>query len=126
VDRGGNETIVRVRCTDVPPGEAIVVTVRDDLKLALFRLEDAYWAIDNRCPHRGGQLGAGGGYVYRGTTVVCPWHGYRVDVKTGGFLDHPQYRSRVFPVAVEGEEVVIRVRAEETGDAIVSREDGTA
>ena len=76
-------TTLRLRCADVPPGEAVVVAVRDDLKVAVFQLEDGYWAIDNRCPHRGGQIGASGGYVYRGTTVVCPWHGYRIDLQTG-------------------------------------------
>ena len=103
---------IRVRRADVPAGEAVVVPVREELKLAVFWLADAYWAIDNRCPYRGGQLGAGGGYVYRGTTVVCPWHGYKVDLRTGCFLDHPQYRSRVFPVTVEGDELVITVRGE--------------
>ena len=97
---------------DVPDGEAIVVPAGDGLKLAVFQLADGYWAIDNRCPHRGGQIGAGGGYVYRGTTVVCPWHGYKVDLRTGCFVDYPQYRSRVFPVAVDGDELVIPVRAE--------------
>ena len=38
-----------------------MVAVHEGLKLAVFQLEDGYWAIDNRCPHRGGQLGAGGG-----------------------------------------------------------------
>jgi nitrite reductase (NADH) small subunit len=104
--------VIKLLRADVPAGEAVVVPVRDGMKLAVFHLEDAYWAIDNRCPHRGGQLGAGGGYVYRGTTVVCPWHGYKVDLRTGCFVDHPQYRSCVFPVAVEGDDLIITVRAE--------------
>ena len=106
---GTSPSVVRVKCADVPAGEAVIVRVGEGLKLAVFQLADGYWAIDNRCPHRGGQLGAGGGYVYRGTTVVCPWHGYKVDVRTGRYLDHPQYRSRVFPLAVDGDEVVITV-----------------
>jgi len=112
---GAETTTVRLRCADVPPGEAVVVAVRDDLKVAVFQLEDGYWAIDNRCPHRGGQIGASGGYVYRGTTVVCPWHGYRIDLQTGCFLDHPEYRSRVFPVVREGDEVVVTVSGDPPG-----------
>ena len=35
-----------------------VVTVNDN-ELALFRVEDRVYAIDNECPHRQGPLGEG-------------------------------------------------------------------
>lgn len=98
---------IRLRRADVRAGDAVIVRVDATLKLAVFHLDGQYCAVDNRCPHRGGSLGAGGGYVYRGCVVVCPWHGDNVDLRTGSFPEHPQYRSRIFPVGVDGNELVI-------------------
>lgn len=37
-------------------------------------------AMDNICLHRGGPLGQG---VIEGGKVICPWHGWAWDPKTG-------------------------------------------
>ena len=37
-------------------------------------------AIDNRCPHRGGPLAEG--WLEDGK-VLCPWHAWTFDLKTG-------------------------------------------
>ncbi|HEY2775203.1 MAG TPA: Rieske (2Fe-2S) protein [Candidatus Binatia bacterium] len=41
-------------------------------------------AYDLRCPHLGGPLGEG---TLHGCEAVCPWHGYRFDVRTGQSCD---------------------------------------
>lgn len=48
--------------------------------IGLFRVEGAFYALDNACPHMAGPLGAGrlDGYV-----VTCPLHGWPFDVRTG-------------------------------------------
>jgi phenylpropionate dioxygenase-like ring-hydroxylating dioxygenase large terminal subunit len=37
-------------------------------------------AVDNRCPHQGGPLPEG---IVSGTTVVCPLHAWKIDLKSG-------------------------------------------
>ena len=39
-------------------------------------------AYDTRCPHLGGPIGAASG-----CELVCPWHGYRFDLRTGQSSD---------------------------------------
>ncbi len=39
-------------------------------------------AMDNMCVHRGGPLGQG---VVMDGKVICPWHGWSFDPKTGDF-----------------------------------------
>lgn len=56
------------------------VILHDGNAIALFRLEDGYYAIENRCPHRGGSLGEG---KINGNEVSCPWHQWKFDIKTG-------------------------------------------
>ena len=44
------------------------------LDLALFRIGDAVYAIEDSCPHAGGSLSNG---KLQGTRVTCPVHGLK-------------------------------------------------
>lgn len=64
-------------------------------------------AVDNICPHRQGPLGQG---WVDGKAVVCPWHSWTFSVKTGE-AEYPVHaRVEVFPVKVEGDEVLVEIR----------------
>jgi glutamate synthase domain-containing protein 2 len=61
------------------PGNVTTITVKGrDICLANFQGE--FFALDNKCPHRGGQLGDG---ELKGADVICPLHGWDFDVRTG-------------------------------------------
>jgi nitrite reductase (NADH) small subunit len=49
-------------------------------EIAIFRLPDRVLAIDNRCPHNQGPLCDG---MIAGTAVVCPLHGWKIDLESG-------------------------------------------
>jgi len=61
-------------------GKVVEVSGRE---YALFNIDGEYFCIDNACPHAGGPLGEG--TVDRGA-VMCPWHCWYFDVKTGDGL----------------------------------------
>lgn len=61
-------------------------------------------AMENVCLHRGGPLGQG---VVSGGKVVCPWHGWEWDPKTGEA--GAGARIAVYPVKVEGGDVLIEM-----------------
>ena len=48
--------------------------------VALSRTVDGWGAIANRCPHQGGPLGEG---MIEGCWLICPWHGWEYDPRTG-------------------------------------------
>ena len=54
------------------------------------------------CPH---MLGPLGGSALEGSTIECPWHGYRFDVRSGESVDGRGMRLRRAP-RVEIEEKV--------------------
>lgn len=56
------------------------MTVVNGRHVAIFRLDDGYFAIDNLCLHQAGPLCEG--RVQRGI-VTCPWHGWSYDIRTG-------------------------------------------
>lgn len=58
--------------------------------------------MDNVCPHRGGPLGQG---MLEGGKIICPWHGWAFDLKTGEA--HPlSSKVPVYEVRIEGEDVL--------------------
>ena len=65
---------------DVPPqGSRLVRTPRGDV--AVFRTADgAFFALLDRCPHKGGPLSQG---IVHGASVTCPLHGLVISLSTG-------------------------------------------
>jgi nitrite reductase (NADH) small subunit len=69
------------RVEDIPSRGARVVARDGAVPIAIFRTaEDAVFALLDRCPHRGGPLSQG---LITGTRVVCPLHGWTVDLASG-------------------------------------------
>ena len=76
-------------------------------RIALFRLDGAFYALGDACPHQGGPLSKG---TVKGAEVICPWHDASFDIKTGAVLDPPaQQGVRSYPVRVTGTDVEIEV-----------------
>ncbi|MBI2207742.1 MAG: Rieske 2Fe-2S domain-containing protein [Candidatus Rokubacteria bacterium] len=99
-------TRVRVAAvSEVPPGEGRVVEA-GERTLALFNVDGRFFAVDNRCLHRGGPLGEG---PLEGSVVTCPWHAWRFDVTTGANVNNPAVKVACFPVSVENETVWVTV-----------------
>jgi len=63
---------------DVPKGKGRVFKV-EDKRLAVFRIDDRCFAINDICPHQGASLGKG---RLKGFVVSCPWHHQQFD---GGY-----------------------------------------
>jgi 3-phenylpropionate/trans-cinnamate dioxygenase ferredoxin subunit len=101
----GSERFVRVgRVADVPQGGAEVFPV-DGRRIAVYRLEDGFYAIDDICTHDGGPLAEG---EVEGDEVICPRHGARFSIKTGAALTFPAVTPvDRYPVRVEGDELFV-------------------
>lgn len=75
------------RCINTPEG-----------KIAVFRTQDdSIYAIDNRCPHRGGPLNEG---IVHGASVTCPLHNWVFDLATGKALGADEGQVRTYTVQV--------------------------
>jgi len=70
---------------EIPAGGVKVVRL-DDRDIAVYNVEGGYYAIDDICPHDGGELASG---VLEGDVVECPRHGARFNVRTGAVLSAP-------------------------------------
>ena len=63
-------------------------------------------AMDNICLHRGGPLGQG---MIENGKVVCPWHGWAWDPKTGQAEQDSKAKIAVYPLKIENGDVLIEI-----------------
>lgn len=92
------------RIEDIPrQGARVVATPMGDV--ALFRtLRDEVFALDDRCPHKGGPLSQG---IVHGRSVTCPLHNWAIDLASGEALAPDRGCVRPVPVRVEHGRVLL-------------------
>ena len=113
------------------PGRKVVEV--EGLEVGVFRLGDDFFAYENRCPHLEGPVCQGkilpraleavaadrtsSGRIFSKTqmNVICPWHGFEFDIRTGQHPTNPRIRLRRIPVRVIDGEVYVTVRGAAQG-----------
>lgn len=107
------------------PGRKIIGFER--FEVAVFKLDGQFYAYLNHCPHMGGPACQGkiigkveeiiaDDHTSKGMAfsksklhVVCPWHGFEFDIRTGIHPGNPKARLRKIKVSVSDGDVVIAV-----------------
>ncbi|ACD83147.1 Rieske (2Fe-2S) protein [Candidatus Methylacidiphilum infernorum] len=70
------------------------------LNIALFKTRSGkIWALDARCPHRGGPLGEA---LCDDQVLICPLHGYVFSLETGQCLISDKYQATTYPTFITG------------------------
>ncbi len=75
----------------------------EDRQVALFRIEDRFYAVDNRCPHMGYPLSMGS---LRAETLTCDWHNWKFNLADGA-CTFGEEAVRSYEVKVEGGRVYV-------------------
>lgn len=90
---------------EIPPGTHKVIDL-DDVMVAVFNIEEKFYAIEDVCTHDGGVLTGG---PIAGCIITCPRHGATFDVRTGEALTAPAYEPTAkFPVRIENGMVQVK------------------
>ncbi len=97
-------------------------------EVGVFLLDGAFYAWENRCPHLDGPACQGKimplfteavnddltsrGREFSGTqtNVVCPWHGFEFDIRTGVHPTDARVRLKAVKLRVENGDVWVSVR----------------
>jgi nitrite reductase/ring-hydroxylating ferredoxin subunit len=97
------------------------------VEVGVFRLGDDYVAWENACPHAGGPVcqgrimprveekldgtgqSLGMAFSKERRNIVCPWHGYEFDLRTGCHQGHDGYRLRSITVSLRGREILVKL-----------------
>lgn len=75
-----------------------------DKTICIANVNGEFSAMDNVCLHQGGPLGEG---TIEHGKVVCPWHGWQYDPKTGQAVHNPNAKLAVYPMKVENGDVLV-------------------
>lgn len=89
----------------LPPESAMEVMVGEQ-PYAICHSGGAIHALNGICLHRGGPLGQG--QIHDGR-VVCPYHLWEFDCRTGEYDYDPSKRVETYEVRVEGGDIFLRV-----------------
>ncbi len=99
------------RAEDLPDGERRIVP-NGNYEIGVYRVAGELHAYRNVCPHQGGPACEGllmakveeiiaEDRTYRGMTfnhdemhIVCPWHGWEFDLRTGDMVADRKFRLR--------------------------------
>jgi nitrite reductase (NADH) small subunit len=88
-----------------PPGEAREFSCGNK-PICVANVNGVISALDNTCLHQGGPLGQG---TIEGNKVVCPWHGWQWDPRTGEAAHNANAKVTVYPLKIENGNVMIEV-----------------
>lgn len=93
--------------------------------IAVFRIGDSFVAYENRCLHQGGPVCEGQYFPrmravidedhrfvgekaeYDSPQLVCPWHSWEYDLRTGEMVANRKMRLRSFEVVADGGKVYV-------------------
>jgi nitrite reductase (NADH) small subunit len=92
--------------SELPPADEAKEFPCGGKTMCIANVNGTYSAMDNVCLHRGGPLGQG---MIEGGKVVCPWHGWAWDPKTGVSTQNPSMKVAVYPMKIEAGDVLIEV-----------------
>jgi nitrite reductase (NADH) small subunit len=89
----------------LPAGEMTEVTVGGK-PYAICHVDGEVHALEGTCPHMAGPLGQGALHEHM---VVCPWHAWEFDCRTGENDRSPDVKVANVPVRLDGDEILIDV-----------------
>ena len=89
---------------DIPRQGARVVKTAQGC-VAVFRtMDDRVFALEDRCPHKGGPLSEG---IVHGASVTCPLHGWVFDMATGQAQGADDGQVATYAARIEGGRVLL-------------------
>jgi nitrite reductase/ring-hydroxylating ferredoxin subunit len=124
--QGDGTEVVICPVAELEDGQPLLVEV-GGLELGIIKYGELVVAYENRCAHQGGPVCTGdvvGKYEQLlnpdGTVagerfsteeihLVCPWHGWEYDLRTGVNVADPRFRLRGFRTSVREGQVVVNI-----------------
>ncbi len=89
----------------LPPGSVMEVQVSGH-PYAVCNAGGTVYALDGTCPHAGGPLGHG---ALHDCMLVCPWHAWEYDCRTGQNDFDAELKVDTYPVRLDGGDIYIDV-----------------
>jgi nitrite reductase (NADH) small subunit len=93
--------------SSLPPGSVTEVIMGEE-SYAVCNVNGELHALAGICPHAGGPIGQGN---VQDNMVICPWHEWAYDCRTGENDFDPTIKLDRFPVKSDGDDILIDPQA---------------
>jgi nitrite reductase/ring-hydroxylating ferredoxin subunit/hemoglobin-like flavoprotein len=100
--------VIVAPAAEIPEGHRKIVQI-DGLSIGVFHHNGAWYAVRNRCLHRGGPVATGS---LEGAVLTCPWHGFQYDITSGQLLVDPSARLDEYAITIRDGQVHLLVPAQ--------------
>lgn len=100
-----NKLVLLLDASELQEGESRSVQA-NGRTFAVFNQRGRFYVLDDECPHVGAPLGSG--FLEAGH-VVCSFHGWTFDLKTGACLTGGNCRVNTYPVHMHDGKVHIEL-----------------
>ncbi|MEM1197565.1 MAG: nitrite reductase small subunit NirD [Pseudomonadota bacterium] len=99
----GQDWVAICSASAIEPGMAGTVPVEGSDEIAIFHtIGGEFYALVNKCPHKGGPLSQG---IVHGDSVSCPLHNWRISLKSGEALGEDTGCTPTIPLKVEADRI---------------------
>ena len=88
----------------VEKDKPFVFNLNSQEQIAIFKTEEGFFAVENRCPHAGAFLHEG---MVSDNILTCIWHGWRFDLETGQSLNEYWARLKTYSLEVDQDNIYI-------------------
>ena len=92
--------------SELPPAGEAKEFSQGDQVICVANVNGTIAAMDNVYLHMGGPLGQG---LVERNKVVCPWHGWQWDPKTGKAGHSSEVSVAVYPIKIENGDVLVDI-----------------
>ena len=91
--------------SQLPPGSVMEARIGEN-SYAVCNVDGELHVLEGICPHAGGPLGEG---TLNGNNIVCPWHGYEFDCRTGVNDMDEDLQVQTYAVVIQGGDILIEI-----------------
>lgn len=95
----------------LPVNKTISVEVGEK-RICLTRTEERFYALDEKCPHQNLPI-THGGFCENGT-IVCPFHRYAWDLKTGREVERRENNIQLYPIEERSEGLFVGIETKKS------------
>lgn len=98
------------KLSDFKENVPLTFSLSKSLRIVLIRKKNQIFAVNDTCPHLGGPLGEG---ELEDHEIVCPWHFWRFDIRTGECTDGGSPSLSCYKAVIEEGEVYVEIPDED-------------
>jgi len=77
-----SEFIKICKLSELPNKRGKKFMIDDDIEIAVFKVDEKAYAVENTCPHNHSHV-MDEGFIYDNIYIACPIHGWQFNMETG-------------------------------------------